>query len=170
MIALVLVGDKLLAGEHACALCAAGAAALALKALGHGGLAVAGGDAVLSPDDAAVAALVVEPLNHVAVALAHGVGVVSMLEFQWLRLDMFSLFSRLMPIEVSRSGYRRVIDPTDTALRCVGRFDCAFKRTLDGEEKKITRCAFMIVPNGATYDVEARTISAHSSASRRRLQ
>ncbi len=60
-----------------------------------------------------------------------------------------------MPIEVSRPGYRRVIDPTDTALRCVGRFDCAFKRALDGEEKKITRCAFMIVPNAATYDVEA---------------
>lgn len=60
-----------------------------------------------------------------------------------------------MPIEVSRSGYRRVIDPTDTALRCVGRFDCAFKRALDGEEKKITRCAFMIVSNGAMYDIEA---------------
>ena len=60
-----------------------------------------------------------------------------------------------MPIEVSRSGYRRVIDPTDTTLRCVGRFDCAFKRALDGEEKKITRCAFMVVPNGAMYDVGA---------------
>eukprot|EP00966_Prymnesium_polylepis_P249100 5759377-Prymnesium_polylepis.2 len=60
-----------------------------------------------------------------------------------------------MPIEVSRSGYRRVIDPTDTALRCVGRFDCAFKRAFDGEEKKITRCAFMAVPNAAMYDVEA---------------
>jgi hypothetical protein len=33
--------------------------------------------------------------------------------------------------------------------------DCAFKRTLDGGEKKITRCAFMVVPDGATYDVEA---------------
>tara|TARA_B110001452_G_scaffold4094_1_gene3732 strand:- start:699 stop:1118 length:420 start_codon:yes stop_codon:yes gene_type:complete len=50
---------------------------------------------------------------------------------------------------ISRDGYMRVINVEDPASRRIGRFDCGFKRQVDGTEKKVSRFAAELTYNSA---------------------
>lgn len=60
-----------------------------------------------------------------------------------------------MPPTISRDSYTRTIDVSDNESRRIGRFDCGFKRTLDGKEKRVSRCAAELTFDGSTYTLRA---------------